>query len=79
MEANIPTYTFLNTITNEEWTEVMTISAMEELTKQTHIVQQFVKAPTLGYHMTSLKPNTDFRYKLNQIKKAHPGSTVNDI
>ena len=35
----MPTYRFFNTKTDKEWEELMTISEMEEFTKNKHINQ----------------------------------------
>ena len=75
----MPTYTFLNKNTGNEWTEIMSISSRTEfLEKNPHVEQLVNGAPavvsginTFGHKRTV---DTDFRSKLKAIKKANPGS-----
>ncbi len=80
----MPTYTFLNTNTGEQHTEIMSIAEREEyLTSNPHIQQQIVSAPSLGdsIRLGLKKPDNGFRDRLKEIKKAHSKgltkSTVN--
>ncbi len=80
----MPTYTFLNTNTGEQLTEIMSIAEREEyLASNPHIQQQIVSAPSLGdsIRLGLKKPDNGFRDRLKEIKKAHSKgltkSTVN--
>jgi hypothetical protein len=80
----VPTYTFLNTNTGEQLTEIMSIAEREEyLASNPHIQQQIVSAPSLGdsIRLGLKKPDNGFRDRLKEIKKAHSKgltkSTVN--
>ncbi len=80
----MPTYTFLNTNTGEQLTEIMSIAEREEyLASNPHIQQQIVSAPSLGdsIRLGLKKPDNGFRDRLREIKKAHSKgltkSTVN--
>jgi hypothetical protein len=80
----VPTYTFLNTNTGEQLTEIMSIAEREEyLASNPHIQQQIVSAPSLGdsIRLGLKKPDNGFRDRLREIKKAHSKgltkSTVN--
>ena len=69
-----PTYLFLNTDTNEEFVEFMTISEMEEyLASNPHIQPLMNGAPSIGdsIRLGLRKPDNAFRDRLREIKKAH--------
>jgi putative FmdB family regulatory protein len=44
-------------------------------------IEQIVTKANFGdpWKMGRIKPNDDFRSRLKEIKKAHPGSTIKDI
>jgi len=44
-------------------------------------IEQIPTTASFGdpWKMGRIKPNDDFRSRLKQIKKAHPGSTIKDI
>lgn len=80
----MPTYTFLNTETGEQITEIMSISEREEfLRANPSFQQQIVSAPSLGdpIRLGLKKPDNGFRDRLKEIKKHHSKgftkSTVN--
>lgn len=73
----MPTYSFRRKSTGEEFTEIMTIAARDEFTKDPDIVQLIVSAPVLGYNVVTSKPSDAFRDKLREIKKQNPRSTIN--
>ena len=80
----MPSYTFKNLNTGEEWTDIMSISEREEfLSKNTQVQQQLTSAPALGdsIRLGLRKPDNGFRDRLKEIKKAHSRgltrSTVN--
>ena len=70
----MPTYLFLNTDTNQEFVEFMTISEMEEyLASNPHIQPLMNGAPSIGdsIRLGLRKPDNAFRDRLREIKKAH--------
>jgi hypothetical protein len=81
-EAIIPSYTFLNRDTNEQWTETMSMSAREQfLNDNPHVEQLIVSAPSYVADSTRVgvnaKPNNHFRDRLKQIAKNNPGNRIN--
>lgn len=77
----MPTYTFENTVTQEQWTEVMSISERETFLKDHPTVRQLiVSAPSLGSveRLGIKKPDRSFRDMVSYIKKRNPGSTIRD-
>ena len=79
----MPTYDFINTHTGEEWTEMMSISEMESLTKNNpHIKNALWKtAPAFASdHIMGVGPKVDggFRERMEQIANSHPGSHLAD-
>jgi hypothetical protein len=75
----MPTYTFLNKETNEEFTDMMSISAMEEFLKNNSHITQVIGAPAIAdpTRLGMRKPDSGFRDLLKKVKSAHRGSTVN--
>jgi len=70
----MPSYSFKNLNTGEEWTTVMSISEREEFLRENpHVQQQLIAAPALGdsIRMGLRKPDAGFRDRLKEIKKAH--------
>lgn len=70
----MPSYTFKNLNTGEEWTDIMSISEREEfLSKNPQVQQQLTSAPALGdsIRLGLRKPDDGFRDRLREIKKAH--------
>ena len=70
----MPTYKFLDTTNNEEFVEFMSITEMEDfLAKNTHIQPLVNGAPAIGdsIRLGLKKPDSAFRDKLKEIKKAH--------
>ena len=70
----MPSYLFLNTNTNEEFEDFMSISAMEEyLASNPHIQPLMNGAPAIGdsIRLGLRKPDDAFRDRLREIKKAH--------
>lgn len=67
----MPTYKFLNTETNEEYEEFMSISELERTLKENpHITQLVHGAPGISSGV-SKKPDSGFRDLLKEIKKSH--------
>ena len=80
----MPTYLFINTETNEEFEEFMTISARDTyLEEHKHITQLVNGAPAIGdvVRLGLKKPDNAFRDILRNTKKEHSRgltrSTVN--
>lgn len=78
----MPTYRFLNTNTNEEFVEFMSISAMTQyLEENSHITQLVNGAPLIHSGRGMKKPDAGFRDILKNVKKEHSRgitrSTVN--
>ncbi len=73
----MPTYAFRNKETDEEFTDFMTISQLDEfLEANPHLEQLVHGAPLVGYRGMP-KPNDGFRDILREIKKKHVGSNIN--
>lgn len=73
----MPTYSFINTETNEEFEEFMSLSARDEFLKDNpHISVTIRYAPRVGYN-DAKKPDDGFRDILRKIKKENPRSNVN--
>jgi hypothetical protein len=78
----MPTYYVRNKKTGEYvLAKEMTISEMEkyekELKKAAPGFEIACGAPGIGYSFNRLKPSQGFRDRLRDIKKSHPGSTIN--
>jgi hypothetical protein len=78
----MPTYKFLNTNTNEEFEEFMSISSMTKyLEENPHITQLVNGAPLIHSGRGMKKPDAGFRDILKNVKKEHSRgitrSTVN--
>jgi hypothetical protein len=68
----MPTYKFLNTQTNEEFDEFMSISALEGyLRDNPHFTQLVNGAPMIGSGRGMGKPDNGFRDLLKDMKKKH--------
>lgn len=76
----MPTYTFFDTTSREEWTEIMSIAEMEDFLAKNSHVQWVPKSglPTLdSVRLGIRKPEEGFRDILRQVKKKNPRSNVN--
>ncbi len=75
----MPTYTFVNSETGEEFTRFMTISEMETFLVENTNIKQVIGAPAIAdpTRLGLRKPDQGFRDVLKKVKKAHRGSTVN--
>lgn len=77
----MPTYSFINTETDEEFTEFMSMSEKENYLKENpHIKQTLLTAPPVcdptRIGVTS-KPDNGFRDVLKKIKSSHYKSNIN--
>lgn len=79
----MPTYRFLNTETNEEYEEFMSISQLEKTLKDNPHITQLVNGAPGIVSGSSMKPDAGFRDLLTEIKKSHSKgiskSTVNNF
>lgn len=75
----MPTYHFYNKKTKKKHKDFMSISEMEEYTKNNPDVELLINgAPMIGTRiMVNKKPDDGFRDILRKIKKDHRGSTIN--
>lgn len=76
----MPVYTFHNTKTEEEWTDTMSISEMEEmLDVNPHIKWVPTSGPPVldSVRLGIRKPDDNFRDLLKTIKKGSPRSKIN--
>ncbi len=75
----MPTYTFKDTKTDREWTERMSIAEREDFLKDNpHVTQLIVNFPAMldPYRLGITKLDNDYRNNLAEIKRSHPGSTL---
>jgi hypothetical protein len=75
----MPTYTFKNTQTGEQWDEVMSMSAQETFLSENPHVQTVITNVRIGdpIHLGLRKPDSGFRDVLKNIKDKHYKSTIN--
>lgn len=75
----MPTYTFINTKTDESTTTLMTIAQMEAYLKENSHVRLRVSSPHIvsGVASKKNKPDDSFRDILRNIKRRNRGSTIN--
>jgi len=80
----MPYYDYVCLSCNHTFEENMMIADMDLPTKQPcpscgkkKVDRQFAGG-TLCYTVNNKKPDSDFRSKMNAIKKAHRGSTIQD-
>lgn len=74
----MPTYLFLNTETNEQFEQFMTISERDKFVSDNPKIEQLVNgAPSIGYSYNSRKPDSGFRDVLKEIKTKHKKSNIN--
>lgn len=76
----MPTYTFKNLETGEEWTEFMSISARDKLLEDTNITQLIVSAPAIvsGVSGITHKNDSGFKDMMSRIAAANPTSPLAD-
>ena len=74
----MPTYTFINTKTHKEHTEMMSISEMEEYVKKNKHIKQVLKGINIVASVGSRTGKTDSGWKdtLSKIAEAHPQSPL---
>ena len=77
----MPTYTFYDTVTQEEYEEFMSISELDEYKKRnSHVNQVYTPIAVVGDHVMGVGPKTDggFQENMQRIAAAHPGSPLDD-
>lgn len=77
----MPTYTFYDTVTQEEYEEFMSMSELDEYKKiNSHVNQVYTPIALVGDHMMGVGPKTDggFKENMQRIAAAHPGSPLDD-
>jgi hypothetical protein len=74
----MPSYSFINTKTNEEWDDIMSISEMEEyLAKNKHIKQVPKKMNIVaGVSGVSYRSDGGWKETLSKIAEKHPTSAL---
>jgi hypothetical protein len=73
----MPTYRFLNTETNEEFEDLISISRKEELLRLNPHIQQMVSAPAIISGTSSANKVPDgFKEVLSKVAEAHPESPL---
>ena len=73
----LPTYTIRNKKTGKEINKTMTISEMGEYENAHPEEEVMCGLPMVGYNFTRIHPSEDFRDRLREMKKKHPGNTIN--
>ena len=77
----MPTYTFYDTVTQEEYEEFMSISELDEYKKRnSHVNQVYTPIAVVGDHVMGVGPKVDggFTENMQRIAAAHPGSPLDD-
>ncbi len=73
----MPTYSFIDTETGEEFDSLMSISAREKFLKENPNIQPVVTAPAIVSGVsTSNKVPDGFKEVLSKVAEAHPASEV---
>ena len=76
----MPTYTFFNKKTRKEFTEMMSISEMEEYLNKNHHISQVIVPINIVAGVSGLTHKNDQGWKENmsRIAEAHPTSPLAD-
>lgn len=77
----MPVYTFHNKVTDEQWTETLSIAERDSFLESNPTVQQLiVSAPSFASveRLGLKKPDREFRDMVSYIKKRNKGSTIRD-
>ena len=74
----MPTYRFYNSKTKEEYTDVMSISEMEEFIKKKHIKLLMPTQLNIVSSVGNIDSKTDNGWKevLSKVSEAHPASNL---
>ena len=75
----MPTYTFKNKETGEQFTEMMSLSDRDSFLEENDNIQLCLATPGFAdpHRMGRIKPDDSFRDLLKETKKAQRGSNVN--
>lgn len=76
----MPIYEFYNTVTGEQWEEMMTISSREQFLKDNPDVQQVITAPALisGIAGVTHKNDSGFNDMMSRIAQANPHTPLGE-
>ena len=77
----MPTYTFFDTETQEQYEEFMSMAELDEYKKSNpHVNQVYVPIALVGDHVMGVGPTTDggFQENMQRIAAARPGSPLAD-
>lgn len=78
----MPTYSFINTETGEEFDSFMSISARETYLKENPTIKPLVTAPAIVSGVSASTSNNKvpegFKEVLSKVAEAHPASVVAD-
>ena len=73
----MPSYSFRNTETGEEWEELLSISEREKFLEQnSHIEQLPSMVSIVGGHGDRIKNDGGWKDNMSRIAEAHPGSPL---
>ena len=73
----MPSYSFRNTETGEEWEELLSISEREKFLEQNpHIQQLPSKVSIVGGYGDRIKNDGGWKENMSRIAEAHPGSPL---
>ena len=73
----MPSYSFKNTETGEEWEELLTISEREKFLEQNPHVQQLPSMVSIvGGQGDRIKNDSGWKENMSRIAEAHPGSPL---
>lgn len=73
----MPTYNFINTETNEEYSLFMSMSECDKYLEDNPHIKQSLTAPAIVSGRSMQKPDKGFREILSNIQKRNPGSKIN--
>ena len=72
----MPSYSFKNTETGEEWEELLTISEREKFLEQNPHIQQLPSLITISGGVGGIKNDGGWGDNMSRIAEAHPGSEL---
>ena len=73
----MPSYSFKNTETGEEWEDIISISEREKFLEQNpHIQQLPSKVSIVGGYGDRIKNDGGWKENMSRIAEAHPGSPL---
>ena len=73
----MPSYSFRNTETGEEFDDILTLSEREKFLEQnSHIEQLPSRVSIVGGHGDRIKNDSGWKENMSRIAEAHPGSPL---